>query len=152
MNRYLRPAALLVLGCSLVWGSSWLTYGGDQQRDGWAKDETLINKDNVNGLELGWKIQLDNEAKELNSLTTPLILDGIVTSHGFKEYVFVAGSSDNLYAIDAERGQTRLAEALYIQCASSQGAAAKLALPERIERYTRYFQGLHEYRRVCHLH
>ena len=105
MNRYLRPAALLVLGCSLVWGSSWLTYGGDQQRDGWAKDETLVNKDNVNGLELGWKIQLDNEAKELNSLTTPLILDGIVTSHGFKEYVFVAGSSDNLYAIDADTGK-----------------------------------------------
>jgi outer membrane protein assembly factor BamB len=105
MSQYFRTAALLSLGCSLAWSSNWLTYGGDPQRDGWAKDETVINKENVHGLELGWKIQLDNEAKELNSLMAPLILDGIVTSHGFKEYVFVAGSGDNLYAIDADTGK-----------------------------------------------
>jgi outer membrane protein assembly factor BamB len=95
----------LSLGCSVVVAGNWLTFGGDPQRDGWAKDETTLNKDNVKSLEVNWKLHLDNEAKELNSLTVPLVVEKLITPRGFKDLVIVAGSSDSLFAVDADTGK-----------------------------------------------
>ena len=100
-----RSLAAITIGCSLLSAANWLTFGGDPQRSGWAKDETLITKDNAKNLQLDWKIKLDNEPKELNALTPAVTMDGVITPHGFKEYVIVGGSSDNLYAVDTESGK-----------------------------------------------
>ena len=107
MSTIPRSVALpaLTLACALLTTASWLTFGGDPQRSGWAKNETILTKDNVKSLEVEWKIKFDNAALELNSLMTPVILDGVITPRGFKEFAFVAGSSDTLYAVDADLGK-----------------------------------------------
>jgi outer membrane protein assembly factor BamB len=98
-------AVLLVLGGGLLAAADWPMFGGDPQRSGWAKRETALNKDNVKSLELHWKLKLDNEVRELNSLTVPLIVEKVITNRGFKDLAIVAGSSDNLYAIDVDTGK-----------------------------------------------
>ena len=92
------------LGCSFA-TASWLTFGGDPQRSGWAKDETAITKESVKRLELDWKMKFDNVPKELNALTVPIVIEPVYTAHGAENYVIVGGSSDNLYAVDAETGK-----------------------------------------------
>jgi outer membrane protein assembly factor BamB len=83
----------------------WPTFGGDPQRTGWARQETLLNRENVGTLELKWKLKLDNAPKELTSLTAPIVVDQVKNVHGIKEYVVVAGSSDTIFAIDADTGK-----------------------------------------------
>lgn len=95
----------LVIGCGPVAAGDWLTFGSDAQRSGWARNETLLNKDNVKSMELNWKLHLENQPKELNSLTVPVIAEKVITNRGFKDLVIVAGSSDNLYAVDADTGK-----------------------------------------------
>jgi hypothetical protein len=100
--------ALRVLVTGFVLGGAaftqWTTFGGDPQRASWAQSETILNKENASKLELKWKLQLDNIPKELSSLTPPVVADQVKTEHGIKEYVIVGGSSDNLFAIDADSG------------------------------------------------
>ena len=83
----------------------WPTYGGDLQRTGHAVNETLLNKGNAGKLKLEWKLKLDNAPIELYSLTVPVVSVNTITPKGFKDLVITAGSSDNLYAIDADTGE-----------------------------------------------
>src|SRR6266481_5915610 len=85
----------------------WLTWGGDPERSGWAKDETAISKDTAGKLELKWRLQLDNVPAEvvLSSLTAPLVVENVKTRQGLKNLVFVTGSADILYAIDSDKGK-----------------------------------------------
>ncbi len=85
--------------------SDWLTFGGDPQRTGWAQQEKDIDRNNVKDLTLLWKAKLDNQARELNSMTAPVAAEWVVTPRGMKEIVVVGGASDNLYAIDAASGE-----------------------------------------------
>ncbi len=105
MQKISTSIAIIVISCSAVSAASWLTFGGDSQRSGWAKEETAITKDTVKDLQLAWKLKLDNEAKQLNSLTVPVVVNPVYTNHGSYEYVVVGGSSDNLYVIDADTGK-----------------------------------------------
>jgi outer membrane protein assembly factor BamB len=88
-----------------LYASDWLMFGGNPQRTGWAQGETEIDRKNAKDLTLLWKISLDNEARELTSLTAPVAAEWVVTQSGMKEIVIVGGASDNLYAIDAESGK-----------------------------------------------
>jgi len=83
----------------------WFTHSGNPQRTGWQKNEDTITKENVKDFKLLWKLQLDNEQKALYSIFEPLIVGNMITNRGFKELAIVAGSSDNLYAIDADLGK-----------------------------------------------
>ena len=95
---------LLCLAVPLA-AADWLTFAGDPQRTGWARNESKLTRENVKGLKVEWSLKLDNVAKELNSLTVPLVVENVITPRGFKDLVIVAGSSDNLYAIDADTGK-----------------------------------------------
>jgi outer membrane protein assembly factor BamB len=44
--------------------AQWMTFGGDPQRSGWARNESILNKENVGTLELKWKLRLDNVPME----------------------------------------------------------------------------------------
>ena len=44
--RYLVIGGLLTLAVAAR-ASEWLTYGGDAQRTGWAKDEKILSKDSL---------------------------------------------------------------------------------------------------------
>jgi outer membrane protein assembly factor BamB len=104
IKEYFRAFVLVAITCSMA-AASWLTFGGDQQRSGWAKNETLLSPDTVKRMQLLWKLKLDNEPKELNSLTSPVVINPVYTNHGAETYVVVGGSSDNLYVVDADTGK-----------------------------------------------
>jgi outer membrane protein assembly factor BamB len=89
----------------IVMKADWPTFGANAQRTGWNKAEDTFTKDNVKNLTLEWKIKIDNQARELNALTAPVVIEGVITPKGFKEYVLVGGSSDSLSAVDAESGK-----------------------------------------------
>ncbi len=103
------PKALLfcaaALGSATILIADWPTFGGDPARSGWAKSEDTFTKENVKNMGLQWKVTLDNQQRELNSLTPPVVLEGVITQKGFKEYVIVGGASDTLAAIDADTGK-----------------------------------------------
>lgn len=82
-------------------GADWSSESGNPQRDGWARGETEILKENVQGLQFLYKMQLDNRARGLESLTTPIVLTNLITYRGFKEMLFLGGSSGNVYSVDA---------------------------------------------------
>ncbi len=97
--------ALFVMTCAWTgWSADWLNEGGDPQRSGWQKREAQFYPANISELKLLWKRRLDNRSKGLNSLTAPVILGPIITHRGIKELIFIAGASDNVYAVDVDRG------------------------------------------------
>ncbi|MEO8126376.1 MAG: PQQ-binding-like beta-propeller repeat protein [Bryobacteraceae bacterium] len=83
----------------------WLNSGGDPQRSGWQKRDRYITRDSLPKFQLLWKLKLDNESREANTLTAPVIYGPIITHRGMKELVFIAGASDNVYAVDADLGR-----------------------------------------------
>ena len=86
--------------------SEWLTWGYDQERTGWNQAETTLAPGNVAQLELKWKAQLPTPSSEvvLSTLTAPLIAT-VNTPRGFRSRVFVVGSDNTVYSIDAETGK-----------------------------------------------
>jgi outer membrane protein assembly factor BamB len=94
-------AALAACG----FAGDWLTFGGDAQRSGWARDENILNASNVGKLKLLWSLELKNEQRDLASLTSPIVVSRATTPRGFKELVIVAGSSDNIHVIDSDTGK-----------------------------------------------
>jgi outer membrane protein assembly factor BamB len=55
-------------------------------------------------LELKWKVKVDNEPKFLTALTAPVVATDVDTSEGTRTLVYVAGSSNNVYALDSANG------------------------------------------------
>ena len=83
----------------------WLTFSHDPQRSGVTADEHAFSVVNVSRLGLEWKTVVPNEPLFLNGLTAPLVVRGIKTPGGEKNLVIVAGSSDHVFALDAETGE-----------------------------------------------
>src|SRR6266568_147140 len=87
-----------------VTAADWPTFGHEPRRSGWT-EESILSPENVGGLELEWTTQVDNVPLALNSLTAPLVASKVVTSQGIKTVVYVAGSSDTFFALDAQDGK-----------------------------------------------
>src|SRR6266849_3139827 len=85
--------------------ANWLSFGNDAQRTGWAPQETDIHRDNAKSMALLWKAHLDNEPRELNSLTAAVVVEWVVTDKGMKEIAIVGGASDHPLALDAGTGK-----------------------------------------------
>jgi hypothetical protein len=49
------PALLFLAAASLACAADWLTDGGDSKRNNWQKDEKILTKANVKGMQLLWK-------------------------------------------------------------------------------------------------
>src|SRR5437899_10452523 len=83
-------------------GGSWTTQSGDAQRTSWVRADPRISRANMQkpGFQLLWKSKFDNQSRQLNSLTQPLLLPNIISYKGFKALAFLGGSSDNVYSID----------------------------------------------------
>ena len=103
--RRLRILTAITLGCALCWGADWLTDGGNPQRTAWQKDEKIFTTGNVKDIKLLWKLKLDNEPRQMHSLFPPLIVERVSTPGGVKQIAIEAGVSDNIYAIDVEKGE-----------------------------------------------
>ncbi len=96
-------APLIILAHAFA--ANWLSYGHDPQHTGWSPEETEINRDNAKSMSLIWKAHLDNQPRELNSLTAPVNVEWVTTDKGMAEIVIVGGASDNLFALDADNGK-----------------------------------------------
>lgn len=84
--------------------ANWLTDGYDHQRTSWQRHETQISPATVKDMKLVWKLQLDNQARQLHNLFPPLIVSDVRTPQGPKQIGIVAGVSDNIYGIDLDTG------------------------------------------------
>ena len=85
--------------------ADWLTDGGNPQRTAWQKNEKILSVANVKNMKLLWKIKLDNQPRQMHSLLPALIVGRVNTNSGPKQIVVVTGVSDNIYAIDADKGE-----------------------------------------------
>ena len=85
-------------------GGEWTTSQGDAQRSSWVRSDVRLTKDAVQKGELKflWKLKLDNEARQLTSLTTPVLMDRLISHRGFKALAFVGASAERVYAIDTD--------------------------------------------------
>ena len=82
----------------------WLMDGGDPQRTSWQRNETLIGPATVKDMTLIWKVTLDNQPRQMHNLFAPLIISDVEMAGGPRQIAIVAGISDNIYAIDVEKG------------------------------------------------
>ncbi len=107
--------AIVALIATLAWTAStgaqrqpkanWLTDGGDPQRTSWQKHETLISPATAKNMKLVWKLQLDNQPRQMHNLFPPLIVSDVKTPSGLRQIGIVAGVSDNIYGIDLDSGK-----------------------------------------------
>ncbi len=111
------PFVLFVCGGSFVFhaaqsqvyaqsteAAEWPTGSFDQQRDAWQRNETKFTVDNAKNIRLLWKLKTDNKPMGMQSFREPLIVAGVHTAGGVKTLAIFAGSSDAVYAIDADNG------------------------------------------------
>jgi len=84
--------------------SEWMTNGGDAQRSYWIPADARISSESLErpGFQLLWKVKLDNQAVQLNSLTQAVLIDRYIGYRGFRSLAFVGGSSNNVSAIDTD--------------------------------------------------
>ncbi len=114
IQRVLSFVALVCLGCAspglhAAFGQStgaaeWPTGSFNQQRDGWQRNETKFTADNAKDIRLLWKLKTDNKPMGMQSFREPLIVSGVNTASGVKTLAILAGSSNDVYAVDADRG------------------------------------------------
>ncbi|MCM3881897.1 MAG: hypothetical protein ND807_17455 [Vicinamibacterales bacterium] len=86
-------------------GPNWTTYNSDAQRTASIRTDPRISTDSVSKpgvFQLIWKTRLENQSRQMNSLTQPLLLNNIISYKGFKALAFVGGSADNVWSIDYE--------------------------------------------------
>ncbi len=75
-----------------LWGD-WLTDGKNSQRTNWQQDEKTFTTANAKDIKLWWKVQLENQVREMHSLLVPLIAERVNTGSGPKQKVRAAKSS-----------------------------------------------------------
>ncbi len=102
---FIRSFALVVAGVAISSAANWATFGGDPERSGWARDESVLSRDNVGHLKILWSKKLDNSVRELTGLTAPVVLGNLFTPKGVLDIVIVGGSSDKLFALDGDTGK-----------------------------------------------
>ena len=87
--------------------NEWLTWGYDQERTGWNRAETTLMPKNVGGLKQLWSTQLSVPVDQyvLSTMTAPVLAAGVATASGPADILFVLGSNDVLFAVDANGGK-----------------------------------------------
>src|SRR3954468_1628986 len=86
-------------------GQNWTTANSDAQRTSAMRADPRISRESLQqpGLfQFIWKTKLDNQTRQMNSLTQALLLNNIISYKGFKSLAFIGGSGDNVWSIDYE--------------------------------------------------
>ena len=98
-------------------GAEWMTSGSDAQRTFSIPNDAKISPQSLEkgGFEFLWKVKLNNEPVQLNSLMPAILMDRYIGYRGFRSFAFVAGSSNSVAAVDTDLAriewQVRLAGA-----------------------------------------
>jgi outer membrane protein assembly factor BamB len=84
-------------------GSQWLTALGDAQRTSWVRTDSKISVASLAkpGFALQWKVKLDNQPRGVRGLAQGVTASGVTL---FVPMSLVAGSSNNIYALDNDTG------------------------------------------------
>jgi outer membrane protein assembly factor BamB len=98
------PAAQSQAHAQSTGAAEWPTGSFDPQRDGWQRNESKITVDNARNIRLLWKLKTDNPPMGMQSFREPLIVAGVSTAGGAKTLAILAGSSDDVYVVDADNG------------------------------------------------
>ena len=91
--------------CATLLAADWPSEGGNPQRDGWSQGEKKLSKESIAQIRLIYTVKFDNKTAGLSDLTSPIVLSNIIGWKGFKELVFLGGSSDVVYSFDADLGK-----------------------------------------------
>jgi len=85
-------------------GVDWMTVGNDAQRSFWVRRDAKISPETMRkpGFDLVWKVTLKNEARQLSSLTPPVLFDFYISYRGFRSLGFLGGSSGNVTGLDID--------------------------------------------------
>ena len=111
MMRTLHLTATLVLALWIVslgaqgrGAPEWTTSGFNAQRAAWVRSDARLTKEAVQKGEFQflWKMKFDNTNRQLNSLTTPVLLDLLIGYRGFKSLAFFGGASDRVFSVDTD--------------------------------------------------
>jgi hypothetical protein len=106
-KRWMWLVCVAVSTCVCAWAADWPSTGGNPQRDGWSRGEKELSKENLAAkkIKLLYKYKFDNKATGLQALTAPIDLSNLIGWKGFKELLFIGGSSDKMFSIDSDLGQ-----------------------------------------------
>ena len=107
MNRITALAlCLIALPSFAAAQDEWLTWGHDPERTGSNPAENRLNRDNVSRLKVKWTAQISTPSRDavLSTMTAPLVAV-VNTPQGPSRRVFVVGSDNTLFAIDAASGK-----------------------------------------------
>src|ERR1700741_4697830 len=88
----------------LIPAAEWPSSTGNPQRDGWSRGEKGLSKETLAAkkFELLFQYKFENRARGLNAMTQPIVLGNLIGYLGFKELIFIGGSGDAVYALDAD--------------------------------------------------
>ncbi len=98
----------------LLWGAGtafaqrgtgdWMTSGFDAQRSNWVRSDAKISPESMSkpGFQLSWKMKLNSSARQLHSLTAPVLLDFYIGYRGFRALGFMSTASGNVIGVDTE--------------------------------------------------
>ena len=95
-------------------GGDWMTVGNDAQRSFWVRRDAKISPETMRkpGFELVWKMKLKNEARQLVSVTPPVLFDFYISYRGFRSLGFVGGSSGNSHRDRYRPGTRRMGKGI----------------------------------------
>jgi len=82
----------------------WLTGSFDPARDAWQRGESKISPQTAKDLRLLWKVKVPTKTMGMLSFREPLIVNGVKTTEGARTLAILAGASNDVYAIDADKG------------------------------------------------
>ena len=85
--------------------SEWTTDSFNQQRDAWQRNETKFTVENAKDIRLLWKLKTDNKPMGMQSFREPLLVSSVSMAAGTKTLAILAGSSNDVYAVDVSNGQ-----------------------------------------------
>jgi len=87
--------------------NEWLTWGYDQERTGWNRAETTLSSKNAGRLKQVWSTQLAVPVDKfvLSTMTAPVLAASVTTANGPADILFILGSNDTLFAVDATSGK-----------------------------------------------
>lgn len=102
---------------ALTAANNWPSVNGGPQREAWARPEAMLSRNTVGAVELVYSRKLDAGR---GRLTPPLVLGNLISYRGFKEMLFVGGSPDVIFSIDAVLNRVLWMTRLPVKAAQAQ--------------------------------
>src|SRR5262249_14539917 len=85
----------------------WSTSGGDAQRSGWIRHDSLISKASMGSGKFGflWKFKVNNQPRQGIAFSNPMMVANAMGYRGFRSLVVLMGHSNTVFAVDNDFGR-----------------------------------------------